>query len=133
MFSYLIVSSVVVQWFAQLPHTEKVVGSIANFFVWSLHLLPVPVWHSAFIPPSKNMHIRPTAKFQVVHTCECCCGWLFIPIWHHDKPVTCLPSPSGCWDRLQHPVTLSAGGVVTESGLMANQGKCVSSATLTSQ
>lgn len=115
MFSYLIVSGVVVQWFAQLPHAEKVVGSIATFScgvcIFSLCL----------------------CQFQVVHMCEYCCGWLSIPIWHRDKPVTCLPSPSDCWDRLQHPVTLSAGGVVTESGLMANQGKCVSNATLTSK
>lgn len=54
------VVDVVVQWLALLPHSRKVLGVSLlgdwGLFVWSLYMLPVPVWvssvYSGFLPQS---------------------------------------------------------------------------------
>ena len=71
-----------VWWLALSPHSERVPCSTPSwgFSVWSLHVLPVYVWvlsgYSAFLPPSKNMHVGIVSK--IVLRSECELVWLFV-------------------------------------------------------
>ena len=62
------------RWVALLPHRKTIWGSNlgSGLSVWSLHVLPVPVWvFSGFLPLSKDMLVRSVDQSKLsVGVCE---------------------------------------------------------------